>query len=84
MELRSGNAVPAPEANQEEAPYVHPKCTKHPRGGVMCATCYRAGKTDEQIRAYQAANPRHAHPRMSSGGKAPRQMLAKPSFDPPE
>ena len=56
--------------------YRYPKCERHPRGGVMCATCVMAGHTEESYKAYyEKYKYTRALPRRSSGGKAPRKRL---------
>ena len=57
--------------------YRYPKCDRHPKGGVKCATCFRAGKTEDELKAYEEYCRKHrlAFPRRSTGGKAPRKQL---------
>ncbi len=60
VSTRSGGkpaTVPVSKAAKpaaKEKPY--PKCTKHPNGGVMCASCSRAGMTPSE---YAAAYEKH-------------------------
>ena len=58
--------------------YRYPKCKRHPKGGVKCATCFRAGKTEDELKAYEEYCRKHrlAFPTRSTGGKAPRKQLA--------
>ena len=56
--------------------FRYPKCEKHPRGGVMCAACVRAGHTKQSYQAYyDKYSKSRPMPRKSTGGKAPRKQL---------
>ena len=50
---------PRPTAEQKArkqavAPWRFPKCTRHPNGGVMCATCFKAGMTRAELKVQQS------------------------------
>ncbi len=57
--------------------YRYPPCKRHPRGGVKCATCFRANKTEAELSKYiqECHKRRMPYPRKSTGGKAPRKHL---------
>lgn len=57
--------------------YRHRKCSRHPRGGVKCATCFRAGKTERELIALEkhCQTKKLSYPcRSTGGGKAPRKQ----------
>ena len=57
--------------------YRYPSCKRHPRGGVKCATCFRANKTEAELSKImqKCQEKRMPYPRKSTGGKAPRKRL---------
>ena len=58
--------------------YRYPRCTRHPNGGVKCGTCFRAGKTEKELKSYEehCRVKRLPFPTRSIGGKAPQKRLA--------
>jgi hypothetical protein len=57
--------------------YRYPSCSRHPKGGVKCATCFRAGKTEQELMTIEelCKKKRTPYPQRSTGGKAPRKQL---------
>ena len=57
---------------QKKETWRYPRCKRHPRGGVMCASCARAGFTKEGYEQHFKQNKgRHALPRPAVRTGAP-------------
>ena len=72
------NTTVSNSSSSSNKPYRYPNCERHPKGGVMCAACVRAGHTKESYQAYyDKYSKSRPMPRKSTGGKAPRKQLAR-------
>jgi len=66
MELRYGAATTAETTFK--------KCARHPKGGVMCATCMKAGHTKASWATFEESQrEKAAAPRVRAGQKQHRQ-----------
>eukprot|EP00978_Attheya_sp_CCMP212_P000256 scaffold484_cov34-Attheya_sp.AAC.4 len=59
--------------------YRHQECSRHPRGGVKCAGCFRAGKTERELIALEEHCQRKnlAYPIQSTRRMAPPTSIEK-------
>ena len=74
VKTRSGK-VTGKVTTKRSTIWRYPKCKKHPKGGVMCATCSRAGQTKAGYEAYFNKNKRRAmvRPTRTHGAPPPRK-----------
>ena len=76
VKTRSGKVTGKVVTTKKSTIWRYPKCKKHPKGGVMCATCSRAGQTKAGYEAYFNKNKfRHAmvRPTRRHGAPPPRK-----------